>query len=87
MQVEIGRGLLIDQLEEAQELSVSMPRDASSDNLAVVIASHSRSKNGVASLAYRVRAKRGPMINSAKQSSRQTRQMPRWVASALRPSQ
>ncbi len=33
MQIETGRGLLIDHLEKAQELSVSMARHASSDNL------------------------------------------------------
>ena len=35
MKVEIGRGLLIDQLEKAQELAVPMARHARSDHLSV----------------------------------------------------
>lgn len=35
MEIEAGRGLIINQLEKAQELSVPMPRHIGADNLAV----------------------------------------------------
>ena len=50
MEVEIGRGLMIDQLEKTQELSMPMARHASPDNSAVQHVQRCKQGGGAVSL-------------------------------------